>query len=136
MFFVIKAAIDDPNAATFDLPAQKTMYGGKHIAAGDTVFVFSSETEGGPGLIAHGTVHSAELIPRRQDMARQTPRVSVIVRPEARATRPLGRNTLKHFRNWDDGTPESELNFKLYRQATNKIAGISERAASFLQTFF
>lgn len=34
-----------------------------------------------------------------------------------------------------DGRPETELNFKLYRQATNKIAGISEQTAAFLRGF-
>lgn len=32
--------------------------------------------------------------------------------------------------------PEAELDFKLYRQATNKIVGISERTAVFLRAFF
>ena len=40
MAFAIKAEIRDPRARTFTFPAQKTMYGGKHIADGDTVFVF------------------------------------------------------------------------------------------------
>jgi hypothetical protein len=31
---------------------------------------------------------------------------------------------------------ETELSFKFYRQATNKIAGISENSAAFLRTFF
>jgi hypothetical protein len=30
---------------TFAFSAQKTMYGGKHIAKGDTIFVFASERE-------------------------------------------------------------------------------------------
>jgi hypothetical protein len=30
---------------------------------------------------------------------------------------------------------ETELNFKFYRQATTKIAGISDRAAAFLDGF-
>ena len=30
-------------AETFAFRAQKTMYGGKHIAKGDTIFVFASE---------------------------------------------------------------------------------------------
>ncbi|WP_283843185.1 MULTISPECIES: hypothetical protein [unclassified Bradyrhizobium] len=29
-----------------------------------------------------------------------------------------------------------ELNFKFYRQATNKIVGITDEAASFLDRFF
>jgi hypothetical protein len=42
--------------------------------------------------------------------------------------RRLGRRELKRFSDWSDGRPETELNFKFYRQATNKIVGISDRA--------
>lgn len=38
--------------------------------------------------------------------------------------------------DWNDGRPETELNFKFYRQATNKIVGISDEAAAFLRGFF
>lgn len=34
------------------------------------------------------------------------------------------------------GRPETGLNFKLYRQATNKIVGVSAGAAAFLQRCF
>ena len=112
------------------------MYGGKHIAEGDTVFVFASENEGGQGLIARGIVRSAEAIARKRDIARQTPRVSVTVRRTAVARRPLGRSELKPFTDWNDGQPRTELNFKFYRQATNKIVGISNEAAAFLRGFF
>ena len=47
MAFAIKAEVRDPRARTFAFTAQKTMYGGKEIAKGDTVFVFASENEGG-----------------------------------------------------------------------------------------
>ncbi len=40
------------------------------------------------------------------------------------------------FSNWSDGRPETELNFKFYRQATNKIVGISDEAAAFPRRFF
>jgi hypothetical protein len=43
MMFAIKAEVSDPWAETFAFSAQKTMYGGKHIAKGDTIFVFASE---------------------------------------------------------------------------------------------
>src|SRR5438128_6968999 len=99
MPFAIKAEIHDPRAKTFSFIAQKTMYGGKHIAEGDTVFVFASENEGGQGLIARGIVSSAEAIARKRDIARQTPRVSVTVRRTAVARRPLGRSELKPFRS-------------------------------------
>jgi len=36
----------------------------------------------------------------------------------------------------DDGRPQTEIARKLYRQANNKIAGISDQAAAFLNTFF
>jgi hypothetical protein len=136
MAFAIKARISDPRAKTFTFAAQKTMYGGKHITAGDTIFVFASENEGGRGLIACGVVASAEAIAKKPGIARQTPRVSVTVRRIAPAKRPLGRSELKHFTDWNDGQPETELNFKFYRQATNKIVGISDEAAAFLGEFF
>src|SRR5690349_1008385 len=60
MAFAIKAGIRDPRARSFAFNAQKTMYGGKHIAEGDVVFLFASENEGGRGLIARGVVISAE----------------------------------------------------------------------------
>jgi hypothetical protein len=112
------------------------MYGGKRIAEGDTVFVFASESEGGQGLIARGVVTSVNAIPRKRGIARQTPRVSVTVRRTALTGRSLGRSELKPFTDWNDGQPRTELNFKFYRQATNKIAGISEDAAAFLNEFF
>ena len=43
---------------------------------------------------------------------------------------------LRQFADWGDGRPDTELNFKLYRQATNKIVGISDAAAAFLRGFF
>ena len=69
-------------------------------------------------------------------VARQTPRVSVTIRRTALTKRRLGRGELKPFSNWNDGRPETELNFKFYRQATNKIVGISDEAAAFLRGFF
>jgi len=136
MAFAIKAEISDPRQKTFALSAQKTMYGGKRIAEGDTVFLFASENEGGQGLVARGVVIAAEAIARKRSIVRQTPRVSVTIKRTALAKRPLGRSKLKHFTDWNDGRPETELNFKFYRQATNKIVGISDEAAAFLGEFF
>ncbi|TIS54396.1 MAG: hypothetical protein E5W91_26930 [Mesorhizobium sp.] len=136
MAFAIKAKVGDPRAETFAFTAQKTMYGGKHIAEGDTVFVFASENEGGQGLIARGVVTSAEAVARRPGIVRQTPRVSLSISRTALAKRPLGRSQLKYLTDWNDGQPGIELNFKFYRQATNKIVGISDEAAAFLSEFF
>lgn len=46
------------------------------------------------------------------------------------------RGELKPFATWSDGRPETELNFKFYRQGTNKIVGLSPEAAAFLRGFF
>ena len=136
LVYAIKAEITDLSATTYAFTAAKTMYGGKRIASGDTIFIFASENEGGPGLIARGTVTSATAVERTAGRARQTPRVSITVRRTAVAKRRVGRSDLKPFSNWHDGRPETELNFKLYRQATNKIIGISAETASFLGAFF
>ena len=136
MVFVIKAEVRNLRAKTFTFAAQKTMYGGKHIAKGDTVFVFASENEGGQGLIACAVVTSTAAIAKKAGVARQTPRVSIAARRSALAKRHLGRRELKRFADWNDGQPETELNFKFYRQATNKIAGISDAAAAYLDGFF
>jgi hypothetical protein len=135
IMFAIKAAVGDPRAKTFAFSAQKTMYGGKHIAKGDTIFVFASEKQGGTGLIASGVVTSAKAIAKKPGLTRQTPRVSITVKRTALAKRRLGRNELKAFSDWTDGRPETELNFKFYRQATNKIVGISDEAGAFLRGF-
>jgi hypothetical protein len=134
--FAIKAEVSDPRAEAFAFAKQKTMYGGKHVAKGDVIFVFASENEGGAGLVASGIVTSAEATPKKRGIARQTPRVSITIKRSALAKRILGRSELKPFSAWNDGRPETELNFKLYRQATNKIVGISDEAGAFLRGFF
>jgi hypothetical protein len=136
MVFAIKAEVSDLLAKAFAFPRQKTMYGGKRIAPGDTIYIFASENEGGPGLIARGVVTAAAAVPPKPGIARQTPRVSITIRCTARARRRLGRAELKPFSDWRDGRPETELNFKYYRQATNKIVGLSDHAAAFLGRFF
>jgi hypothetical protein len=134
--FAIKAEVRNPRAKAFAFTAQKTMYGGKKIAQGDTVFVFASENEGGQGLMARGVVTSARAIANKRGVVRQTPRVSIAVRRTGLAQRPVGRVELRRFTDWNDGQPQTELNFKSYRQATNKIVAISDDAAAFLARFF
>ena len=136
MTYAIKVEITDLKAKTFVFDRQKTMYGGRKIAAGDTIFIFASENEGGPGLIARGVVTSARATPRLPGVERQTPRVSITVQRTATVKRRLGRAELKPFANWGDGRPETELNFKYYRQATNKIVGLTNETAAFLRRFF
>ena len=136
MVFAIKAEIHEMRAKVFVFTAQKTMYGGNRVGEGDTIFMLASENEGGHGLLARGVVTSTEAIAKKRGTARQTRRVSITVRRTALAKRPLRRSTLKTFTDWNDSQPWTELNFKLYRQATNKIIGISTEAAEFIGEFF
>jgi hypothetical protein len=134
--YAIKAEVADPQAETIAFANQKTMYGGKAIAVGDTIYIFASETEGGQGLVARGVVTSADPHPKPAGAERWTPRVSIKLRRTHLAKKPLGRRELRSFNDWNDERPESELNFKFYRQATNKIVGISNETAAFLNRFF
>ena len=90
MTFAIKAKVTDPLAETFAFSAQKTMYGGKRVAKGDAIFVFASENEGGPGLIASGIVTSSKSTPKKRGIPRQTPRVSITIKRSALAKHPFG----------------------------------------------
>src|ERR1043166_2068084 len=74
--FAIKAEIGDPAAESFAFAAQKTREGGRTIAAGDEIFLFASENEGGRGLVARGVVVSAEAGPKRAGVGGQRPRGS------------------------------------------------------------
>jgi hypothetical protein len=136
MVYAIKAKVAHPRAKSLIFIAHKTMYGGKRITEGDSIFVFSSEMDGGHGLIARGIVTRAESLRKKPGVVRQTPRVSITVERTAIAKRSMGRRELKDYTSWNDRRPETELNFKFYRQSTNKIVGISDRAASFLSKCF
>lgn len=134
--YAIKVEVGNPQAQAFVFSEQKTMYGGRHVDKGDLIFVFDSENVGGTGLVAYGVVTSASAMPSKPGNARQTPRVSIAITRTALVQRRLGRSELKHFAAWNDARPETELNFKFYRQATNKIVGISDEVGAFLRGFF
>ncbi len=136
MTYAIKAEIAEPCPERLVFEACKTMYGGKRIAPGDRIYLFASENEGGRGLAARGIVLSANPLPKPPGVDRWTPRVSIEIRIGGHAAAPLGRAELRPFSDWKDGRPETELNFKLYRQATNKIIGVTAPTAAFLATFF
>jgi hypothetical protein len=127
MAFVVKAPVADPDADRFSFD-EKTMWAGKTIRPGDEIFLFASDHEGGHGLFASGVVTAFAKGPGI--------RISIEVKPVAKACRKLGRTELKPFRELRDGSPEAEIAWKLYRQATNKIAGVSDAAAAFLRTHF
>jgi hypothetical protein len=128
MPFVVKAAPSDVAETKSFSFHEKTMYWGKDICPRDDIFVFASDHQGGQGSVAKGIVTSVAHGPGI--------RVSIKVRRTAVARRNLGRRELKPFCDRDDDRPQTEIARKLYRQATNKIAGISDEAAAFLNTFF
>lgn len=105
------------------------------MGEGNPIMIFASQNEGGAGLVAQGIVTLVEPTPMKRGINRQTARVSITVKRTALAKHALGRNELKRFREWNGGRPRIELNFKLYRQATNKIVGIAEQAVAFLGRF-
>ena len=113
MSFAIKTEVSDPQAETFAFAAQKTMYGGKHIAKGDVIFVFASENEGGPGLIAIGVVTLAKAIAKKRGIARQTPRMSIAIRRTALAKRRLGRSELKRFLRLERRSARDRAQFQI-----------------------
>lgn len=134
--FAIKAEVSDPSAETFEFTAQKTMYGGKHIAKGDTIFVFASEKEGGPGLIASGVVTSAKAIAKKRGIGRQTPRVSITIRRTALAKRRLGRSELKLFPTGTTVDPrQSSISNSIVRQRTRLSASQMKRRRSSADSF-
>jgi hypothetical protein len=134
--YVVKAASADPRAKTFVFARMRTMYGGKAIAKGDAVFVFASEHNGGAGLIARGIVTAVTAHAKPRGVERWTPRLSITLTRTALAKRAFGREQLKPWRGVTDGSPQAELDFKFYHQATNKIGGISEEARRFLGKLF
>lgn len=136
MKYVIKAMFPNPLPQIINLGAQKTMYGGKTIAAGATIYLFADRQSERAGLVAIGSVVKASAAPKIADVERQTPRVDITIRIETLSRDELGREQLHVFNDWKDGGPQTELNFKLYRQATSKIVGISDAASIYLDGFF
>ncbi len=136
MKFVVKADFPYPPPELIDVPAQKTMYGGKVIAADDRIYLFADRGSQRTGLIARGAVVHSKALAKTAGLARQTPRVDLTIRLDALSARLLAREQLCGFTEWSDGRPETELNFKLYRQGTNKVVGISDATAIYLDAFF
>lgn len=116
-----------------DFPAQKTMYGGRKIAGGDTVFLFVRGRDGA-ALTAKATVLTASQDPPLPNLARQTPRVSVTLRIEAPPLRALSRTEVLRLAPTDPAV--EELRFKFFRQATPKIGAVSDALAAVLAGCF
>ena len=136
MDYAVKVALAGQVPEMITLDRQRTMYGGKAVAAGEVIYLFDSEMSGGSGLCARGEVVAAQLLARQAGAARQVPLVNLTIRRAGLVLRPLAKAALRRFTDWGDGRAETELNFKFYRQATDKLVGITPRAATFLQEYF
>ncbi len=112
------------------------MYGGRRIALGDTVYLFSANGAGHFDLLARALVSSVWPTPPKLGVSRQTPRVSIAVGRLSAPLRPLGRGDLRDASTVGSNAPEAELHFKLIRQATPKIVGLSAAAAAFMAAHF
>jgi hypothetical protein len=106
---------------------ERAMYNGKSISPGDRIFIWTSETSGGRGLIAAGRVTSLTI---------NGSRVAAEVLVEATVKRQIGLNEISPYRDVEDSSPESEIARLLYRQAHNKVAELGETSSEFLEGHF
>ena len=106
---------------------ERVMYNGKSISFGDRIFIWTSETAGGRGLIAVGSVTSRTI---------SGGRVVAEILVESAARRQLGLSEIAPYRDVENGSPESELARLLYRQAHNKVAALNETSRGFLEGHF
>ncbi len=104
---------------------ERTMYGGREIASGAEVFLWASETQGGSGLWARGTVLEVEP-------GNKKPVVSVRIEDMANSGN-FGIEQIAPHRNSSANTPIVGLARKLYKQAHNKVARITAEEADLLR---
>jgi len=116
--FAIKAAVSVRGAETFAFSAQKTMYGGKHIAQRRYDLRLRERERRRASLIASGVRHLGQ-----NDWQKNADRPANAARKHHPQTHPRSRSdawggaSSNFFSNWNDGRPETELNFKFCRQA-------------------
>ncbi|MFQ1702423.1 hypothetical protein ACJ5NV_17700 [Loktanella agnita] len=106
---------------------ERTMYGGNQIAVGERIYIWTSEHQGGRGLVAVGSVANLEIIGSR---------VAVDILVEAAVQRPFDLTEIAPFRDVADGSPVSELARMLYRQAHNKVAALDQPTTTLLEEHF
>lgn len=128
MHFVAKTAPVSAQVGDTVQIEERAMYGGGAITPGAAVFLWASETQGGPGLWARGIALSA---------GRGAAKLNVTVRVEQVVnSRNFGIEQIAPHRDSADGSAIAGLARKLYRHAHNKIAKITEPEASLLQQQF
>lgn len=104
-------------------------YGDVVISSGDRVFLWSSETQGGQGLVGHGRCLSANS---DGGMLRAEVEIGALDQQGVG----YGRDHLRPFRDNPSATPEATLAKKLYKHSLNKAVQITPDEETFLDTFF
>ena len=128
MLYIAKTAQMAANVGDTIRIAERPMYGGKDIGPGDVVFLWASETQGGRGLWARGTVLKSEV---------HQPQLRIDVRVDQMVTSGhLGLEQIAPHRDSTENTPIVGLARKLYKHAHNKIAGATNGEADLMMGYF
>ncbi len=106
---------------------ERTMYGGKAAVAGDRIYIWTSELQGGSGLTANGYIVSADA---------SGGRTALEVQVETGNASSFGIEEIAPYRDIEDGSAISGIAHKLYRHAHNKVCAISEPEADLLESHF
>lgn len=128
MAFIAKNA---PIAATVGNTVrieERPMYGGKDIKAGDSLFLWTSEQQGGRGLWGRGIVLSSSAAGSKQHIE---VRINQLV-----SLGHFGLVQIAPHRDSTDETPTAGLARKLYKHAHNKIARVTNAEADLLLRVF
>lgn len=107
---------------------ERPFYGGRDITAGDRMFVWLSERQGGKGLFARGTV--VRVVDPGQRI------VLDVQIDNCNGSRRFGVEDIAPYRDREDGSPLAGLAHKLYRHAHNKITTLTTREAAILEEIF
>ena len=107
---------------------ERPLYRGSEIASGAEVFLWASETQGGAGLWARGTVLGIEP-------AAKKPVVTVRVEEMVNSGN-FGIDQIAPHRDSSADTPIVGLARKLYKHAHNKVARITVEEANLLRQLF
>jgi len=108
------------------------------VQAGEEIFVWTSETSGGHGLAARGTVLDAriESFPNKEGSGEHKELVLDVQTAGSAPLRALTLDQIAQMRDGDDAQPEAALGKALYRHALNKITSIESEVADFVRSHF
>lgn len=128
MPFIAKTAPIDARIGDTIQVEEQPFYGGREIAAGATVYLWASETQGGNGLWARGTVV-------RVEHAAKMPIVKIRV-DQLATSENFGVEQIAPHRDSAVSSPIAGLARKLYKHSHNKVARISDDEADLLAQLF